>query len=426
MTGRQGLRISRRRTFILGLLLLLIITGIAWKITQQRANSPSPDPLPGRLLRERFIPYALPGGDTLYRDDAWLLFLGSRVNEQPLKRVVAFSLSDLQIAWETSLDATPIQALRLGKMFLIVAVTPSASSTKATLYALDERGKILWHGALGSGLVDITRDSGGEIWAAEEEGLAHLTVTSKGLQQDRLPWPAHMSKGEWLRITAFSHEGHSYLVASRGRHVVFYRRRGNTWHVVWEFESAGKVLDLVPLPGTEEALMVLAHSVAYGLDIQGHPTWKVTNSDFNQDGRVFACEDGPVCGAFRNVLGKIYVDVPGKGIRTWALPGGRAHLGIIPLPFPQHLALGLDVGDVDGRRTPEIVVRSLTHIFVYDPEGHLLAMQPIEAGQKAGSAGVVIRLRKEPKYAPVVAHHRIIVSGKSGIHIFTYDGSTTP
>lgn len=419
---------SRARGTIIGVFVFLLSLCLAGYIVAQRGADTadvSATELPFRLNRVAEYPVALPPGDLLFKDDAFLLFLSSLTLEHPPRELVAFSLVGKKMMWRTELAGSPVQALRIGEVFLITTVSEEG---RAQLHAVSKDGRLLWSVDAGDGVAALTQDGTGRVWIATDAGLSQVDVTGGSIAAPAVMWPADAPRSEWRQVAAYTLGEEMHLAASIGPRVVSYRRKGERWEVEWQFQSTGKVLALYPLP--EEVagsrLVVLAHSAAYGLDADGQPAWKVQNSDFNQDPRVVTCGWSPSsCVAFRNVLGRVYVVDSGAAVHEWRLPGGNARLWVIPLPFPKHLALGMDAADVDGDEAEELVVRSLSSLFVYKADGTLVAATSL-SGAEGNEQKFVLRLRNTPRYPPVVYKSHIFIGTDEGLVEFTLDRGEKP
>lgn len=408
----------RVRNIAIGVIVLLLSLCLMGYILAQRgASAPeaSYTGLPFRLKHVAEYPVSLPPGDLLFKDERYLLLLSSLTLERPPREVVAFSLADKKVAWRLELAGSPVQALRVGDGFLVVTI-PQKEAGATHLSLISQDGRLMWSVDVGEGLAALAQDATGRVWIATDKGLSLVDVTDGSIVAPAVKWPADAPRSEWRQLATYVSDDGVHLVASTGPRVVSYRENGEEWKIEWQFQSSGKVLALYPLAEkvAGSRLVVLAHSAAYGLDAKGQPVWKVQNSDFNLDPLVVTCGK-PLsrCVAFRNVLGRVYVVDSSATVHEWRLPGGNARLWIIPLPFPKHLALGMDAADLDGDGTEELVVRSLSSLFVYKPDGTLVSttlLPDTEDEQK-----FVVRLRSAPRYPPVVHGSHILVATTKGL-----------
>ena len=396
---------TRKSVFIVWkavIFLILLLTGCS------RSTS-----VPESLLRlsiQDTVDVSFPPGDRIYQDGEHLLLLSSFTLERPPTTVIAFSLERRQQEWLTSLPAPPIQALPAGDSYLIATI-PSETSGKAYALALNaSTGQIEWRSPLGQAMVALASDDKGRIWAAWEKGVSQLDPETGAIISQAGGWERDYGKHRVLATWGDAEV--TYLAVAAGRRVFLYREEGGNWDLVWSFQSGGRVLELHPLAEGKNMYgwLVLAHSYAYGVGPEGQILWRVENSDYNLDAWPVRCAEGTLWG-FRNVVRGLYlVDRQGV-VRTWKLPGGNAHVGPIPLPFPEHLAFGLSIADLDGDGEDELTVRSLKRLFVFNCQANLLATALIDSsGDK-----MVTQLRQSRLHRPAIFDQEVVVAKRNAM-----------
>ena len=393
-----------QRKFVL-ILLLLLLEGCSHGASLPEA--------PFHLSPIRSVELSLPPGDQVYQDGDRVLFLSSYTLEHPSTTVVAFSLNQQQEEWRVDLPAAPVQALRMGSLYLIATI-PSESSGEAYIGALSMSGDLIWVRPWGQTMAAVGSD-GERIWVAWEQGIAQIDPETGDPLRSVAVWERASSYGSHRAIASYRSGDQTYLIASAGRMVFLYREQKDAWESVWSFGSAGRVLEMHPIPtaGAPEWL-VLAHSYAYGIGGDGQVLWRVENSDYNLDGQPVRCA-GENVWAFRNVMSGLYL-VDARGVvRSWRLPGGHAHAGPLPLPFPEHLAFGLRGADLNGDGEDELFVRSADSLLVFDCQGNLLAFTSVDSSDEK----IVTRLRRSRLHQPVIFGQEIIVPGENGVLYLT-------
>ncbi len=386
-------------------LLLLLLGGCSYG-----ASLPE-GPFQFSLVRE--VDVSIPPGDQVYQDDDRVLFLSSYTLEHPPTTVVAFSLSQQQEEWRVDLPAAPVQALRTGSLYLIATI-PSESSGEAYVGAVSMSGDLMWVRPWGKTMTAVGSD-GERIWVAWEQGIAQIDPETGDPLRSVAVWERASSYGSHRAIASYRSGDQTYLIAAAGRMVFLYREQKDGWESVWSFGSAGRVLEMHPIPTAgDPAWLVLAHSYAYGIGGDGQVLWRVENSDYNLDGQMVRCA-GENVWAFRNVMSGLYlVDARGV-IRSWRLPGGYAHAGPLPLPFPKHLAFGLRGADLNGDGEDELFVRSADSLLVFDCQGNLLAFTSVDSSDEK----IVTRLRRSRLHQPVIFGQEIVVPGENGVLYLT-------
>lgn len=353
-------------------------------------------------------------GDQIYQDGDRVLFLSSYTLDRPPTTVIAFSLKEQREEWRVDLPAAPVQALRFGS-FYIIATVSSESSRQAYIGAIDAQGSMIWLQPLGKTMTALSSD-GERVWVAWEQGIVQIDPATGEIQRSLVTWERASGYGDHRVVTTYGSEGQTYLIAAAGRMVFLYREQNaQNWESVWSFRSAGKVLELHPLTTSEAPeWLVLAHSYAYGIAPEGAVIWRVDNSDYNADGQPLRCA-GENLWAFRNVMKGVYLANSAGIVRSWQLPGGHAHAGPLPLPFPEHLAFGLRVADVNGDGEDELFIRSADHLFAFDCQANLLAYVPVESSDER----MVTQLRRSRLHQPVILGREIVTPGKGGMLYFT-------
>jgi len=357
---------------------------------------------------------SLPPGDQVYQDGDRILFLSSCTLERPPTTVVAFSLREQREEWRVDLPAAPVQALRFGSFYLIATV-PSESSNEAYVGAVDSKGSLVWLQPWGGMMTALSSD-GERVWVAWEQGVAQIDPETGESLRSVATWERASGYGDHRVVATYGLEGQTYLIAAAGRMVFLYRENNEgDWEPVWSFRSAGGVLELHSLTTSEAPeWLVLAHSYAYGIGPDGEVIWRVDNSDYNVDGQQIRCA-GENLWAFRNVMKGLYLADGGGIVRSWKLPGGHAHAGPLPLPFPEHLAFGLRAVDLDEDGEDELFVRSADYLFAFDCQGNLLAYVPVDSPD----GKMVTQLRRSRLHSPAILGQEIVTPGREGMLYFT-------
>lgn len=349
-------------------------------------------------------------GDQAYQDGDVFLLLSSYTLEHPPTQMLAFSISKKAEMWRVHLPAPPIQAVRVGDFYLI-ATMPSESSGQAYIVALDTRtGKEQWARSWGKAMIALASDAE-HVWVAWEQGVTAVDPATGEALFTVATWEHPERYGSQRALAIWHRQEQMRLAVSAGRTVFFYEGKGSDWKPLMSFQSAGRVLEIHVMDReSEPAWLILAHSYAYALAPDGRILWRVNNSDYNLDGQPVCCE-GKNLWAFRNVMGKLYLVNPNTVVLSWQLPGGFAHAGPIPLPFPEHLAFGLQASDLNGDSKDELIVRSLQRLFVFDCRANLLALAPVDTDDEK----LVRSLRQARLHRPAVMGKIIITPGKKGL-----------
>lgn len=349
-------------------------------------------------------------GDQAYQDGDMFLLMSSYTLERPPTQMMAFSMSKRAEIWRVDLPAPPVQAIRFGSLYL-VATIPSESSGQAYVIAMDAgTGKAQWTRSWGKAMIALSSD-GEHVWVAWEQGVNAIDPTTGETLFTVVTWEHPERYGSQRALALWRGQEQMRLAVSAGRTVFFYEGKGSDWKPLMSFQSAGRVLEIHAMDGeSEPAWLILAHSCAYGLAADGRILWRVNNSDYNLDGQLVYCE-GKNLWAFRNVMGKLYLVNSNTVVRSWQLPGGFAHAGPIPLPFPEHLAFGLQASDLNEDGEDELIIRSLQRLFVFDCRANLLALAPVDTDDEK----LVQSLRQTRLHRPAVMRRTIITPAKKGI-----------
>lgn len=359
---------------------------------------------------------SLPPGDLVYQDGDRVLFLSSYTLDRPPTTVVAFSLKEQREEWRLDLPAAPVQALRFGSSCYLIATAPAESSHEAYVGAVDLQGDLVWLRPWGGTMTALSSD-GERVWVAWEGGVTQIDPETGESQRSVATWERASGYGEHRVVAAYT-EDRTYLIAAAGRMVFLYREdRAGDWEPVWSFRSAGRVLELHPLTMSEAPeWLVLAHSYAYGIGPNGEVLWRTDNSDYNLDGQPVRCAEENLW-AFRNVMRGVYLVNDEGVVRSWKLPGGHAHAGPLPLPFPEHLALGLRAADVDEDGEDELFVRSADDLFAFDCQANLLAYVPVDSSNEK----VVAQLRRSRLHRPAIWGREIVTPGQEEMVYLTLE-----
>jgi len=211
------------------------------------------------------------------------------------------------------------------------------------------------------------------------------------------------------------------LVASAGQDVYAYVRTEKEWKLDWRFRSSKAVLELHPVSWlTDEApyLLVLAPGAVYNIRPDGTTQWRIDNNDLNKDAQPIHCGDSESRYVFGNIMSGVYTVNRDGLVRSWELPGGAFRLGFIPLPIPAHPNYGTTAADLVGDNQDEILVRSISKLFVFDCNGDLIAQQTIKGTQ---DENLVSMVRGAPHYRPFVVDRQIAMTTKGQIDLFSLE-----
>jgi len=377
------------------------------------------DPTLYGIQRSKTIAIELPPGDYAWQTGADILFLSTVwLNGRLPTDVIMFCVGDQQERWRTRLPAAPIQALDAGDAYLIATANQDGSGHFIRLAKKD--GRILWDKSAEDSFVALTRQDT-RIWVATAQNITQVDPDTGEVLAKVAVWDQPPTSSDWRVLTAYKDGNSMHLAASAGRDIYNYVETNPGWNLNWRFRAANSVLELHSVRWTaDEAphLLVLAHSAVYDIQSDGSKAWQIINNDLNLDAQPVRCEGNETRFVFRNVMSGVHLVDRNGLVRSWELPGGAARLGPIPLPVPANPAFGLTVADLTGDGRDEIIVRSVTRLFIFDCEANLLAGAPLNEG---GNERFVSQLRESPRYRPFVVDGQLVVAEKGQISYFSLE-----
>lgn len=376
-------------------------------------------PAAATLFREQTVDIQLPAGDYVGQVGTDALFMSTVwINGSLPTELVTFSMLEARELWRADLHAPPLQVLNMGNVYLVGTAKQDGNGRLTSVSVSD--GKVIWDKVFGNSMVAVAQHDT-RVFVATAQGVLQIDPATGDTLMQAIIWDKKPSSSDWRALAIYDYADETYLVVSAGMDIYAYQEMATGWKLLWQFHSSKTILELHVFSwqaGGAPHLLALAHSVVYDIrgDV-GETVWRLDNNDINQDAQPVRCYGGETYYAFRNVMSGVYLVNHDGLVRTLELPGGAAMLGPIPLPISANPAFGLTTADITGDGQDEIIVRSVTHLFVFDCQLKLLA--DTELYQGSGET-LVSQLRDSPRYRPLILNDQIVIAEKGQISYFSF------
>ncbi|RME10234.1 MAG: hypothetical protein D6802_09915 [Ardenticatenia bacterium] len=365
-----------------------------------------------------------PGGQIVYEIDDDVVFMGARIQRTTTRRIILFDKRARRKVWQVLLKGTPVRALALQNGDLIV-VTSDDRQPSHLLRLERSTGKIVWERTFEQPAIDVAVlkeavivSDGVTLWQIDPATGDFVTTWAQHVGETQSPSSVYLETGT---------DG-SYLYLASDRLLTAFAVRDHQVQEMWRFKSPKFIAELkaVRFSSGEEGVLVLSHSHAYFVDINGKRRWHIENSDINYGAVAFPTPTAATGIAFANYVKGIYVVLPDGTFMNAPLPGGNVRVLGIPLPIPKNVLLGgMTVRPVKGREHESywLSVRSLDSLFLYQftvPDELSLVAQASLANDKGS---FIEKANMNPNYPPLWLDHSIALTTPKGLVLFRRKGS---
>lgn len=365
-----------------------------------------------------------PGGQIVYETGDDIVFMGARIQRTTTRRIILFDKRARRKVWQVLLKGTPVRAVALQNGDLIV-VTSDDRQPSHLLRLERSTGKIVWERTFEQPAIDVTVlkeavivSDGVTLWQIDPATGDFVTTWAQHVGETQSPSSVYLETGT---------DG-SYLYLASDRLLTAFAVQDHQVQEMWRFKSPKFIAELksVRFSSGEEGVLVLSHSHAYFVDINGKRRWHIENSDINYGAVAFPAPTAATGIAFANYVKGIYVVLPDGTFMNAPLPGGNVRVLGIPLPIPKNILLGgITMRPVDdgAKESYWLSVRSLDSLFLYQftvPNDLSLVAQTILTSEEGS---LIEKANINPNYPPLWFDHAIALTTPKGIVIFRRKGS---